>query len=48
MPVAESRIRPRAVRAQQGAAVVASHHDQEAGDSGSAKLGPRRKFILLC
>lgn len=46
MPVAEPGICPRAVCAQQGAAVVASHHDQEASDSGSAKFGPRRKFTL--
>jgi len=48
MPVVKPRIRPRAVRAQQGAAVVASHYDQEAGDSGSTKFSPRRKSILLC
>jgi hypothetical protein len=48
MPVVEPGIRPRAVCAQQGAAVVASYHDQEAGDSGSSKFGPRRKSMLLC
>jgi len=47
MPVAEPGFRPRAVRAQQGAAVVVSHHDQEAGDSGSSKFGPRRKSTAL-
>lgn len=38
MPVTEPGIRPCAVRAQQGAAVVAAHHDQEARDFGSAEL----------
>lgn len=47
MSATEPRIRPSAVRAQQGAAVVAADHDQKACDSGSAKLGPRRELFFF-
>jgi len=45
MSSTESGVRTSVVRAQQSTAAVASHHDQEAGDFGSAKPGPRREFV---
>lgn len=47
MPITEPRICPSAVCTQQGAAVVAAHHDQKAGDFGITELSPRREFLLF-